>query len=184
MMSKVLLIFFVVISWYVAGMVHSFALMLYAVCLTSFMLAMHFVTSIYKKRVSFAFASDYASAVEGRDYLVRVNINNNHGLPVSKIRLDIEVSYGFNGNKTKCMLTKKIYGSCHKKKDSINFTIRMPYAGPACVYTTISAALAIDEPFTLTIASVSAPFNFASSSAAFVSAVSPDWLTTMTSVCS
>ena len=134
MMSKVLLIFFVVISWYVAGMVHSFALMLYAVCLTSFMLAMHFVTSIYKKRVSFAFASDYASAVEGRDYLVRVNINNNHGLPVSKIRLDIEVSYGFNGNKTKCMLTKKIYGSCHKKKDSINFTIRMPYAGPACVY--------------------------------------------------
>ena len=117
MMSKVLLIFFVVISWYVAGMVHSFALMLYAVCLTSFMLAMHFVTSIYKKRVSFAFASDYASAVEGRDYLVRVNINNNHGLPVSKIRLDIEVSYGFNGNKTKYMLTK-----------------RMPYAGPACVY--------------------------------------------------
>ena len=94
MMSKVLLIFFVVISWYVAGMVHSFALMLYAVCLTFFMLAMHFVTSIYKKRVSFAFASDYASAVEGRDYLVRVNINNNHGLPVSKIRLDIEVSYG------------------------------------------------------------------------------------------
>ena len=82
MMSKVLLIFFVVISWYVAGMVHSFALMLYAVCLTFFMLAMHFVTSIYKKRVSFAFASDYASAVEGRDYLVRVNINNNHGLPV------------------------------------------------------------------------------------------------------
>lgn len=134
MMSKVLLIFFVVISWYVAGMVHSFALMLYAVCLTFFMLAMHFVTSIYKKRVSFAFASDYASAVEGRDYLVRVNINNNHGLPVSKIRLDIEVSYGFNGNKTKYMLTKKIYGSCHKKKDSINFTIRMPYAGPACVY--------------------------------------------------
>lgn len=49
MMSKVLLIFFVVISWYVAGMVHSFALMLYAVCLTFFMLAMHFVTSIYKK---------------------------------------------------------------------------------------------------------------------------------------
>ena len=134
MMSKVLLIFFVVISWYVAGMVHSFALMLYAVCLTFFMLAMHFVTSIYKKRVSFAFASDYASAVEGRDYLVRVNINNNHGLPVSKIRLDIEVSYGFNGNKTKYMLTKKIYGSCHKKKDSIKFTIRMPYAGPACVY--------------------------------------------------
>ena len=51
MMSKVLLIFFVVISWYVAGMVHSFALMLYAVCLTSFMLAMHFVTSIYKKNI-------------------------------------------------------------------------------------------------------------------------------------
>ncbi len=50
MMSKVLLIFFVVISWYVAGMVHSFALMLYAVCLTFFMLAMHFVTSIYKKK--------------------------------------------------------------------------------------------------------------------------------------
>ena len=60
-----------------------------------------------KKRVSFAFASDYASAIEGRDYLVGVNINNNHGLPVSKIRLDIEVSYGFNGNKTKYMLTNK-----------------------------------------------------------------------------
>ena len=47
-------------------------------------------------------------------------------------------------------------------------------SGPACVYTTISASLAIDEPLTLTIAIVSAPACFASSSAALVSAVSPD----------
>ena len=47
-------------------------------------------------------------------------------------------------------------------------------SGPACVYTTISASLAIDEPLTLTIAIVSAPLCFASSKAAFVSAVSPD----------
>lgn len=134
MMSKVLLIFFVIISWYIAGMVHSSALMLYAVCLTIFMFAMHIITKIYKKNVSFAFDSDYMGVVEGRDCSVKININNNSGIPISKIRLDIEVTYGFNGNKTEYILKNKIYGSCHRKKDSMKFTIRMPYAGPACIY--------------------------------------------------
>ena len=47
-------------------------------------------------------------------------------------------------------------------------------SGPASVYITIFASLAIDEPTTLTMASVSAPIEFASFKAASVSAVSPD----------
>ena len=48
-------------------------------------------------------------------------------------------------------------------------------SGPACVYITMSASLAIEEPLTLTNASVSAPFFLEIRRASLVSAVSPDW---------
>ena len=141
-MTKILLIFFVVVSWYIAGMVHSFELMLYAVSLTVFMFAMYFVTQIYKKKVSFSFDSDYTGIVKEGSCPVKININNSSVLPISKIRLDIEVKYGFGGNadkkkytyKKEHTLKYKVYGSCHRKKDFIKFMLKMPYTGPACVY--------------------------------------------------
>ena len=50
-----------------------------------------------------------------------------------------------------------------------------PISGPACVYTPASVSLAIDDPTTLQIPKTVAPFSLASSIAANVSAVSPDW---------
>ena len=44
----------------------------------------------------------------------------------------------------------------------------------------MSASLAIEEPFTLTIANTFAPLSFANFKAAFVSAVSPDCEITIT----
>ncbi len=145
-MTRIVLIFFVVVSWYIAGMVHSFALMLYAVSLTVFMAAMYFITLMYKKRVSFAFDSDYTGLVKEIEHPVTININNNSGLPIGKIRLDIEVKYGFSQNvneslnkseyacKKEYILKQKIYGSCHGKKDFMQFMLKMPYTGPACIY--------------------------------------------------
>ena len=57
-------------------------------------------------------------------------------------------------------------------------------SGPAQVYITLSASLAMELPTTLTIPSTLAPIFFASRRAARVSAVSPDWLITITNVCS
>ena len=49
-----------------------------------------------------------------------------------------------------------------------------PISGPACVNTPACVALAIDEPTTLHTPKIVAPFDYASSIAANVSAVSPD----------
>ena len=48
-----------------------------------------------------------------------------------------------------------------------------PISGPACVYMPASVNLAIDEPTTLHIPKIVAPFSFANLIAASVSAVSP-----------
>ena len=57
-------------------------------------------------------------------------------------------------------------------------------SGPARVYIEQSASLVIELPITFDIASVFAPFDFASFNAAIVSAVSPDWLIYIASVLS
>ena len=48
-----------------------------------------------------------------------------------------------------------------------------PISGPACVYEPACVALAIEEPTTLQTPKIMAPFDFANSIAANVSAVSP-----------
>lgn len=62
------------------------------------------------------------------------------------------------------------------------FVVATATSIPASVYITLSASLAIDESLLLTIASVSIPFSLASFRAANVSAVSPDWDISITSV--
>ena len=54
------------------------------------------------------------------------------------------------------------------------FVEATPISGPACVYDPASVIREIEEPTTLQIPRIVAPLDFASSSAANVSAVSPD----------
>jgi hypothetical protein len=54
------------------------------------------------------------------------------------------------------------------------FVEATPISGPAWVYDPACVALAMDDPTTLQTPMMVAPFDFASSMAARVSAVSPD----------
>ena len=55
------------------------------------------------------------------------------------------------------------------------FVDATPISGPAWVYVPPEVVLVIEDPTTLQIPKVRAPFSFANSKAAKVSAVSPDW---------
>ena len=68
--------------------------------------------------------------------------------------------------------------TCAKKA----FVVATAISGPALTYKTCLASLAIEEPYTLTIAKVSIPSSLAFLRAAKESAVSPDWLITITKV--
>ena len=57
-------------------------------------------------------------------------------------------------------------------------------SGPAQVYSTWSDSRAMEEPTTLTMDKIFPPSRRASRKAAMVSRVSPDWLMTITRVCS
>ena len=110
-MVKVLLVLIAAVSWYLAGVFHSFAIMLYAVCLAVFMLVMHIITRIYKKKTTFSFETEYICAAKDIECPVAINIKNNSGIPVSRIRFDIEVRYGFHNNMTakKDVLKHSVY---------------------------------------------------------------------------
>lgn len=133
-MTKVFLIFVVILSWYLAGVIHSFSLMMYSICIVIFMFSMYIITRIYKKNIEFAFDSEYMSVLKENEYPVRINVKNSSGMPISRIRLDIKVMYGFYGNKTSYVSKYRVYGGCRHKKDVIQFMLNMPYSGPACVY--------------------------------------------------
>ena len=53
------------------------------------------------------------------------------------------------------------------------FVLATPISGPACVYDPPCVVRAMEEPTTLQTPRIVAPFDFASSKAANVSAVSP-----------
>lgn len=135
-MVKVLLVLIAAVSWYLAGVFHSFAIMLYAVCLAVFMLVMHIITRIYKKKTTFSFETEYICAAKDIECPVAINIKNNSGIPVSRIRLDIEVRYGFHNNMTakQDVLKHSVYASCRRKKEVSVFKLKFPYTGPACIY--------------------------------------------------
>ncbi len=63
------------------------------------------------------------------------------------------------------------------------FVDATPISGPACVYTVPSASRVAMLPTTLQIATLLAPSRFASRSAPSVSAVSPDCVMAIASVC-
>ena len=64
------------------------------------------------------------------------------------------------------------------------FVVATAISGPALVYILKSASFAMEEPTTFTMPKTFAPSALASCSAAFVSAVSPDWEMMMTRVLS
>ena len=84
-MVKVLLVLIAAVSWYLAGVFHSFAIMLYAVCLAVFMLVMHIITRIYKKKITFSFETEYICAAKDIECPVAINIKNNIGDWFNKI---------------------------------------------------------------------------------------------------
>ena len=133
-MIKALLIFLVIISWYIAGVVHSMPIMIYSICLTLFMAGMYIITRIYRKKVSFSYESEYKSIISKTDSMININIANNSGMPVARMRLDIRIMYGFYGNTTKYVVKQHLYGNCRNSKGKLQFLVNMPYSGPACIY--------------------------------------------------
>ena len=135
-MIRIIIILMAAVSWYVAGAVHSFQLMLYAICLVVFMLVMHIITMIHSRNTTFAFDAEYTNVIKQNGCPVKINVRNNSGIPITRIRLDIEAAYGFysGAGKNKQALRQQVYGSCRRKKDSIRFTVAMPYTGPAHIH--------------------------------------------------
>ena len=88
-----------------------------------------------KKKTTFSFETEYICAAKDIECPVAINIKNNSGIPVSRIRLDIEVRYGFHNNMTakQDVLKHSVYASCRRKKEVSVFKLKVSLYW-TCVY--------------------------------------------------
>ena len=92
-MTGVFLIIILAVVWYVAGIFHSFALMLYVAVNLLLIAGMYILTRIYKRNVVFDFDVNLAEGLKNSGCQLRINIGNKTGIPITKIRLNVVVSY-------------------------------------------------------------------------------------------
>lgn len=134
-MTGVFLIIILAVVWYVAGIFHSFALMLYVAVNLLLIAGMYILTRIYKRNVAFDFDVNLAEELKNSGCQLRINVSNKTGIPITKIRLDVVVSYCDKKGKEykKYRKNVKLYGGCKGRKDSMDLSVSLPYCGMADV---------------------------------------------------
>ena len=80
-MTGVFLIIILAVVWYVAGIFHSFALMLYVAVNLLLIAGMYILTRIYKRNVAFDFDVNLAEALKNSGCQLRINIGNKTIVP-------------------------------------------------------------------------------------------------------
>ena len=86
-MTGIFLIIILAVVWYVAGIFHSFALMLYVVVNLLLIVSMYILTRIYKRNVTFDFDVNLAEGLKNSDCQLRINVGNKTGISVKKLSL-------------------------------------------------------------------------------------------------
>ena len=134
-MTGVFLIIILAVVWYVAGIFHSFALMLYVAVNLLLIAGMYILTRIYKRNVAFDFDVNLAEELKNSGCQLRINVSNKTGIPITKIRLDVVVSYCDKKGKEykKYRKNVKLYGGCKGRKDNMDLSVSLPYCGMADV---------------------------------------------------
>ena len=134
-MTGVFLIIILAVVWYVAGIFHSFALMLYVAVNLLLIAGMYILTRIYKRNVAFDFDVNLAEGLKNSGCQLRINVSNKTGIPITKIRLDVVVSYCDKKGKEykKYRKNVKLYGGCKGRKDNMDLSVSLPYCGMADV---------------------------------------------------
>ena len=92
-MTGVFLIIILAVVWYVAGIFHSFALMLYVAVNLLLIAGMYILTRIYKRNVAFDFDVNLAEGLKNSGCQLRINVSNKTGIPITKIRLSVSLPY-------------------------------------------------------------------------------------------
>ena len=130
-MTGVFLIIILAVVWYVAGIFHSFALMLYVAVNLLLIAGMYILTRIYKRNVVFDFDVNLAEGLKNSGCQLRINIGNKTGIPITKIRLNVVVSYCDKKGKEykKYRKNVKLYGGCKGRKDNMDLSVSLPYCG-------------------------------------------------------
>lgn len=96
---------------------------------------MYILTRIYKRNVAFDFDVNLAEGLKNSGCQLRINVSNKTGIPITKIRLDVVVSYCDKKGKEykKYRKNVKLYGGCKGRKDNMDLSVSLPYCGMADV---------------------------------------------------
>lgn len=123
-MKKILLPVLLLLTWYVAGMYESPALMVLAAAQLLFLILMWFLSGYYIRHLDAAAPQSGFTARRGERFSCRIRIINRGKLPVGKLYLTVERDMDAPGKQS-----EKLFGSCDRGEHTMSFQTTGEHCG-------------------------------------------------------